>query len=97
MTVVGLNGNNAPPRIEGIDARLYMGLQARAFTYEDRELDNPDLGLGLADGLSSRSVPEAEWRRRVERSFRNWMVRPRDVDIVYSGNSVELQVEIEEP
>ena len=96
MTVVGLDGNNAPPRIDGIESRLYMGIQARAHTYLRRELDNPDLGLGLADGLSSRSVPEAEWRRRVERSFRNWSVAPEDVEIVYTGSRVEVRVEVEE-
>lgn len=96
MAIVGIDGNDAPPTIEGIDARLWMGIQARAYTYLGRELDNPNLGLGLVDGPGTRSVPETEWRRRVERSFANWMVEPRDVEIVYTGNQVQVRVEVEQ-
>ena len=69
MAIVGENGNNATDLIEGIPARLWFGLQARAYTYAGREMDNPAFGLGLVDGLSNPSLPTVVWENRVRDSF----------------------------
>ena len=95
MAIVGLDGNNASEAIEGIDPRLWMGLQARAYTYRRREPFNPDFGLGLVDGLAGELVSQAEWSRRIEASFRQLegaMLEGYRVRV--SGNRVILETEI---
>ena len=69
MAITGLDGNNAPEFTEGIPSRLWLGLQARAYTYASREMDNPTFGLGIVDGLSNQQLPTVVWENRVRDSF----------------------------
>ena len=69
MAIVGESGNNASEFIEGVPARLYFGLVARAYTYSGREMDNPTFGLGIVDGLSNQQLPTVVWENRVRDSF----------------------------
>lgn len=95
MAIVGLDGNNAPEVIEGVDPRLWMGIQARAYTYRGREPFNPDFGLGLVDGLAGDVVSQAEWGRRLEASFAGLEgAELRDYRVVVAGGRVLLETEI---
>lgn len=94
--IVGLDGNNAPREIEGIDPRLWMGIQARAYTYAGREPFNPDFGLGLVDALAFPNPGQSIWRERMIRSFASlegFTFRDGTVNVV--GGRAEIQVEIE--
>lgn len=95
MAIAGLDGNNAPELIEGIPARLWMGIQARAYTGRFAEPNRPDFGLGLIDGLTPRILPAHIWRSRLQASFADlegW--EDYDFNVVAVGNRVELRVSI---
>ena len=95
MAIVGLNGNNAPETIEGIPARLWLGIQARSHTAYRREIDQPDFALGLVDALKGIALTEPEWRQRVERSFSSLEgYEYLQARVRVSGDSVALEVEI---
>ena len=95
MATVGLNGNDAPETIEGIPAHLWFSIQARSHTAHRREIDSPDFGLGLADGLRGIAITEPEWRDRVERSF--GLLQESEfvnASVRVAGGRVSLNVEI---
>lgn len=97
MAIVGLDGNNAPPTIDGVDARLWMGIQARAFTYYRREPFNPTFALGLVDGLKGNAVSRAEWARRIEASFAQLEgATIEGYRVVVEGGKVSLEVMIDD-
>ena len=97
MAIVGLNGNNAPDAIDGIDPRLWMGIQARAYTYHRREPFNPAFGLGLVDGLASERVSQAEWSRRIVDSFDQLEgATLRSQRVTIAGSRVRLEVQIDD-
>lgn len=69
MGIVGLDGNDAPELEQGIPSRLWYGINARAFTYRNREPGDPDYGLGLPEALHTRPIAAQEWLARLQRSF----------------------------
>ena len=90
MAIVGRDGNNAPERIEGLPAYIWLGVQARAQMGYGRQVDDPDFGLGLIDGLRGNEVSRSEWRRRLERSFAPYPEVQASVRV--GGGSVSLEV-----
>ena len=97
MAIVGLDGNDAPLTIEEAPARLWMAIQARAYTYRGREPNRPNFGLGLVDGLINVELPQEVWDRRVRESFadlEDWDAY--DFEIRVAGGSVSLVVNIRE-
>ena len=69
MTRLGIDGNDAPAKMEDIDFITWVGIQGRAFTWYRREPFRPTFGLGLVDGLKSPSLTAGEWESRLEASF----------------------------
>lgn len=96
MAIVGVDGNNAPRLIDGIPARLWMGIQARAYTYFRREPFNPEFGLGLVDGIGSPNLTTAEWLRRLRESFGELEGYEHiSLGVVRGAGVIELRVGIE--
>ena len=67
--LLGIDGNNAPAKVEGVDFITWVGIQGRAFTWYRREPFRPAFGLGLVDGLKSPTLTQDEWRSRLRASF----------------------------
>lgn len=96
MAIVGLDGNDAPELIEGVPARLWMGIQARVHTAYRREINQPDFALGLIDALTGIALTEPIWRERVRRSFDSLEgFDYRQARVIVTGTGVELNVEID--
>ena len=84
MTLLGIDGNNAPAQAEGVDFLTWAGIQGRAFTWHRREPFRPDFGLGLVDGLRTPGVTRDEWSRRLRASFAD----------LSGGEAFEFEVDI---
>lgn len=90
MAIVGIDGNDAPERYGDLPAYIWLGVQARARMAYGRQVDDPDYGLGLIDGLRGNEVSRSEWRRRLERSFAAYP--GLQVSVLVAGGSVDLRV-----
>ena len=96
--IVGLNGNNAPPLIDNIPARLWLGIQARVFTAYRREPGDLTFGLGLANSFDVERVSQPVLRRRVQQSFATLDgAEARRYVIDVAGGLLDVTVDIETP
>ena len=96
--IVGLDGNDAPITIEGVPARLWLGITARALTYQGREPGDLAFGIGIVEALAAPRVDRAVWRRRLEASFSSLEgAEAVRFAVVSRGTELDLQVDIVTP
>ena len=70
MGLIGPDGNDVLDiRPDGVTGYDYMSINGRAFTEWQREPFLPAFGVGLAQALSSPSLPEGVVQRRFQASF----------------------------
>lgn len=95
MAIIGADGNNAPEFIKGVPASIYYQIQARAYTFVNREPFSPDFGLGLVDGLSNQGLPRRVWVERLNKSLidlGNYEVT--DIQVRTVAGTVRLDIEV---
>lgn len=96
MADVGLDGNNAPAQMEGVDFEIWMGIQARVFTHYRREPFRPEYSIGLSGELMGPSLNQAELRRRVRTSFGSLEgFNSDDLEAVIAGSRMEIRVRVD--
>ena len=96
--ITGLDGNNAPPLIDNIPARLWMGIQARTFTAYRREPGDLTFGLGLANSFDLERVSQPVLRRRLAQSFATLEgAEATRYAIEVGGGLLDVTVDIETP